>query len=277
VEQLGAVQTAGYKKTVLEWFSETDYGGKQSDSYDLRHPGTGSWLLDSTEFTQWKGNRGETLFCPGMPGAGKTILTSVVVQTIRDSYACDPNVATAWLYCDYRLKSEQTFNNLLGSLVRQLCLNQMRLPSIVEELYKQNEGRSTRPSIADLDRSLGAAITSTSRVFVLVDALDECADNVWQLLRKLFELQAKHNINLFATSREIPGIMEQFTGLPKVEIRASDQDIRAYLDGYLRDHIGAMPSCVRKSAALQHEVKDAILTTADGMCVCSIISIVGCH
>lgn len=105
-------------------------------------------------------------------------------------------------------------------------------------------------------------------MFVLIDALDECGGDLFQLLRKLFNLQAKHEINLFATARELPDIMGLFKGLPELEIRASDQDIKAYLDGYLDAHFDEMPAFVRKSLDLQGDMKDAILTTADEMYVC---------
>jgi hypothetical protein len=38
------------------------------------------WLLDSDEFQTCLDTDKQTLFCPGIPGAGKTILSSIVVD-----------------------------------------------------------------------------------------------------------------------------------------------------------------------------------------------------
>ncbi|KAH8911813.1 ankyrin [Coniochaeta sp. PMI_546] len=265
LEELQNVQTAEDRDAVLEWLSRADYGGKQSDSYHLRQPGTGSWLLDSPEFTKWKENRGETLFCPGMPGAGKTVLTSVVVRNLMDDYADSPNVAIAWLYCDFRLKSEQKLNNMLASLVKQLLLDQKSLPSIVERLYRRNRPRKTHPSTQDLVEALESAVARSARVFVLVDGLDEYSDGRDKLLGTLLRLQATYQVNLFATSRYIPDIVGHFEDMPRLEIRATDQDIKTYLEGYLEAHIGEISSLIRKDHALQRDIVDAITEAADGM------------
>jgi hypothetical protein len=38
------------------------------------------WLLDSDEFQKWLKQSGQTMFCPGILGVGKTILASIVVD-----------------------------------------------------------------------------------------------------------------------------------------------------------------------------------------------------
>jgi hypothetical protein len=38
-------------------------------------------------------------------------------------------------------------------------------------------------------------------------------------------------VNIFATSRPIPQIIDQFNGSVQLEIRAHDEDVRKYLDG----------------------------------------------
>jgi hypothetical protein len=46
---------------------------------------------------------GETLFCPGIPGGGKTILTSVVIDNLQRKFRKRKDVASiAYLYCNFR-------------------------------------------------------------------------------------------------------------------------------------------------------------------------------
>lgn len=52
---------------------------------------TGTWLLEVNEFKNWiiqdhdTPEDQHTLFCPGLPGAGKPILTSVVINELQEN------------------------------------------------------------------------------------------------------------------------------------------------------------------------------------------------
>ena len=65
---------------ILNWIVPADYGGQHSDYITWRQDGTCQWLLDSKEFQERVRTGKQTLFCPGIPGVGKTILTSIVVE-----------------------------------------------------------------------------------------------------------------------------------------------------------------------------------------------------
>ncbi|RYO87951.1 hypothetical protein DL766_010235 [Monosporascus sp. MC13-8B] len=70
------------RQIILDWITPIDYTPQQNDYFSRRQAGTGEWLLDSTEYQAWLKTDGQTLFCPGIPGAGKTILASVVIENI---------------------------------------------------------------------------------------------------------------------------------------------------------------------------------------------------
>ncbi len=60
----------------------------------------------------------ETLFCPGPPGAGKKILTTVVVDHLLTNLRShDDTIGIAYSCCDYKKQEEQTLINLASSLV----------------------------------------------------------------------------------------------------------------------------------------------------------------
>ncbi|PVI01419.1 hypothetical protein DM02DRAFT_525133, partial [Periconia macrospinosa] len=44
------------------------------------------WLLNLAEFKSWIETKNQTLFCPGIPGAGKKILTSIVVEELSTRF-----------------------------------------------------------------------------------------------------------------------------------------------------------------------------------------------
>ena len=113
--------------TILGWSAPFDYAAQQHDFISRRQAGTGQWLLDSTEFKRWLETDNQTLFCPGIPGAGKTIITSIVVDKLTTQICADPKIGIAYIYCNYRRQDEQKIDDLLASLLKQLV---ERLPSL---------------------------------------------------------------------------------------------------------------------------------------------------
>jgi Cdc6-like AAA superfamily ATPase len=254
-------------RTIADWLTPVEYGPQHSDYFNSRQPGTGQWLLDSVEFQTWLETNKQTLFCPGIPGAGKTILTSIVIEELTRRFSNDPTIGIAYIYCNFRRQDEQKIEDFLASLLKQLAKSQPSLPSIVKDLYGRHETKRTRPSLKELSDTLQIVTKSFSRVFVIIDALDECQEVSdgcrSKFLSEIFSLQTKCGSNIFATSRSLPDIIERFNNKMQLEIRASNQDVQRYLDG----HMSQLPGCVLRSSELQDEIKAKIIKAVDGMYV----------
>ncbi|KAK3372636.1 hypothetical protein B0H63DRAFT_514004 [Podospora didyma] len=139
-----------------------------------RQPGTGQWLLDSEKFQAWLSTEQQTLFCPGIPGTGKTILTSVVVDELITRLGNDKSIGVAYLYCNFRRQNEQTAKSLLESLLKQLAEGSPSFPEALKSLYDKHQKTRTRPLFDEISRTLQSVAAVNSRVFVAVDAVDEC-------------------------------------------------------------------------------------------------------
>ncbi|UKZ79450.1 hypothetical protein TrVFT333_007205 [Trichoderma virens FT-333] len=253
------------KLQILDWITSIDYGPQQSDFFKRRQPGTGQWLLDSAEYQTWFKTGKQTLFCPGIPGAGKTILTSIVVDYLERIFKADPTISIAYIYCNYKRQEEQPIEKLLASLLKQLSRGQQPLPNCVRDMHNQHNDKRTRPSLSEIIAALHLVAEIYSKIFIIVDALDECQNLVGcrqAFIRELFMLQGKCEVNLFITSRFIPEIVDRFkTASVSLEIRASTKDIRRYLKG----HIGQLPMFVQQNQKLQQEVVTGISEAVDGM------------
>ncbi|RYP43045.1 hypothetical protein DL770_011882 [Monosporascus sp. CRB-9-2] len=252
------------QRTILDWITPIDYAPQQSDIINRRQPGTGQWLLDSAEYQDWLKDDKQTLFCPGIPGAGKTILTSIVVENLMARFENNRNIGVAYLYCNFRQQDDQKAEDLLRSLLKQLAQGRSPLPESVVSLYESHKDKRTRPSFDEISRALQSVTALYSQVFIVVDALDECQTTGGcrtRLLSMLFSLQAKYGTNLFTTSRFIPEITEMFSRSTSLEIRASAEDVRRYVDG----DISHLPSFVGRNPELQEEIKTGIVKAIDGM------------
>jgi Cdc6-like AAA superfamily ATPase len=265
VDQLNRRQDEQERGAIVEWLTPVDYTAQQMDFIGRRQEGTGQWLLDSSETQQWLSGRKQTLFCPGIPGAGKTMSTAIIVDYLEKKFENDPKVGIAYLYCNFRRQQEQRPSDLLTSLLKQLTQRQIPLPEAVKYLYERHKFKGTRPSLDEIVRVLYSTVTSYSRLFILIDALDECQvsdGSQGKLLTEIFNLQAKAGVNLFTTSRFIPEILSEFKGKSiKLEIRASNGDVERYLDG----HMSMLPSCVLRNPGLQGKIKTEIIKAVDGM------------
>ena len=154
------------------------------------------------------------------------------------------------------------------SIIKQLTQCQPSLPESVKELYERHKDRRTRPSLDELLRTLQFLAITYSRVFFVVDALDECqaSDGCRKVfLSQLFDLQKKCPVNIFATARPIPEIAEKFNGIT-LEIRAHESDVRKYLEGC----ISQTESKLLKEH--EEEIKSRITEVVDGMYVNSHIT-----
>jgi hypothetical protein len=204
------------RQTILDWLTPINFLSQQHDFITRRQEGTGQWLLNSEQFQAWLNTSKHTLFCPGIPGSGKTILTSIVVEELATRFSNDPNVGIAYLYRNFRRKDEQKAQDLLASLLKQLSEERSSLPDSVKSLYDKHKEKRTRPSLDEISRTLQSVAGTYSRVMIIVDALDECqvSDGCrMTFLTEIFSLQTKTKANLFATSRFIPDITEKFKGI----------------------------------------------------------------
>lgn len=261
-------------QAIIDWLTPDDYYSQQADTIHRRQAGTGQWLLDSEEFKTWARTEKQILFCPGIPGSGKTILTSIVVEELTSRAANDGNgsVGVAYVYCNFRQHDKQKAKDLLLSLLKQLAQGRSSLPSAIISLHATHKRNSTQPVLDEVSSALQSVASLYSRVFVVVDALDECQIEGGcraRFLQEIFSLSAKCGSNVFATSRFIPEIMDKFNDTARVEIRASPEDVRRYVDG----HISQLSSFVSRSPELQTEIKDGIVKVVDGMYVDPTVSL----
>ncbi|KAF2174830.1 hypothetical protein K469DRAFT_756574 [Zopfia rhizophila CBS 207.26] len=236
-------------QAILDWLTPLDYAPQQNDFISRRQEGTGQWLLDSKEFKDWLSETKQTLFCPGMPGAGKTIITSIVVNYLHTTFRNDPTVAVAYLYCNFRQQHEQQPTDLLLSLLKQLIQEQPHLVNSVKNLYNLHKKKRTRPSLDEISKVLHSVIINYSKSFIIVDALDECQvsnRDRKKFLLEIFKLQTQTAANIFATSRFIPEVEREFEGRILVEIHATNDDVQRYLEGQMSQ----LPSFVSRNVGL---------------------------
>lgn len=253
------------RRDVMAWISALNFSARQNDHLIRREHGTSEWILHSKEFKSWLSEAGSTIWCRGIPGAGKTVLTSVVVDHLGKLKNASENTSLAYVYCSYKEREDHTVTNLIANILQQLIPEDAAIPGEIMSLYRHHVRNRSRPTLTEWSRLLQSEVRRSSTVLIVIDALDErleeedTSDNFLQELKRLQPF-----IHLFVTSRPNPVTEQEFEKAIHLKIHAHDSDVRRYLEQRivrtprLRRH-------VEKDPALQRNIINAIIEKSKGM------------
>ena len=128
--------------------------------------------------------------------------------------AGEESIAVSGLYCDFLAQQEQTTTNIMGAILQQLA-GRGGIPDHLREAFEKAkmEFGGREPRLAKLMEMLRTAIPLLPRVFICLDALDECLPKYLpELLKSLRDIV-----------RECPGTRVFLTGRPHVR-----EDVQRY-------------------------------------------------
>lgn len=179
------------------------------------------------------------------------------------------NVGVACVYLNHKEAEDQTPSRLLAGLWRQLVLDR-DVGSLARQLYRWHYDKCTRASLEEVIDLLHSSFAEFSTVYIVVDAIDEYPEGQrWILLQRLAAMDP--TVNLMITSRPHVTPDASLPNLDTLEIRASDDDVRRYVDSQIQrsprlsKHVQARPE-------LREEIHSKMSRTVDGMYVLSFIS-----
>jgi predicted ATPase len=104
---------------INKWLSPSEPSTNLNEAKRKRHEGTGSWFLESEPFKEWKSGSRRYLWLHGIPGCGKTVLCSTIIEYLRQNKE-DPSHIILDFFFDFKDKEKQSLDNLVRSLVAQL-------------------------------------------------------------------------------------------------------------------------------------------------------------
>lgn len=153
---------------------------------------------------------------------------------------------------------------MLGSIIQQLLLRQNVIPKDVQELYDLHKRSNTQPDLAELSMHLDSIVSLFFRVYIVVDALDECDESNKTRSTLLNHLQSLGlHVQLLFTSRplgEVPLDAVQF------EVTAQEDDMRKYLRFQIKKEAGLAKLC-HDNGGFEDEIFDKLIARAGGMSV----------
>jgi hypothetical protein len=232
----------------------------------MHEPLTGNWLLQSDDFAKWKWKSKQLLWLHGIPGCGKTILTSTVVEHVKTICKEGSQCQYIFYYFDFNDSRKQEVAGLLRSVLAQLASRDPVTLKEIEKLYIQNDRGKQQPDKKSLLSILLSVLRSSLRTYLIIDALDECSQRD-EMLEVLFDVnkQCSEDVSILVTSRKEHDIELVLDGLASSSIGIQ----QAVVDADIRIHV---KTCLVKDAKLKRwppEVKEemevALVRGARGM------------
>ncbi|KAJ7318054.1 ankyrin repeat-containing domain protein [Mycena albidolilacea] len=262
----GAEISIQQRDMIISWLSPINFFLRHADISQLREKGTGGWLLADPVFKKWKSGSGSTLWCHGIPGAGKTVLVSMVVDHLSAAFRNNKDIGISCIYLNHKEVDIQTPSRLLAGLWRQLVYDR-DISSIAENLYKQHWQKGTAPSLEEVVNVLSSSIKEFSQVFIIVDAMDEYPEDQRLILLKHLteQMGLSLSVNLMVTSRPHVPAGPTLPNVETLEIGAMAEDIQKFVNARID-----LSSCLYKHVQRQPKLREDILSkisskSVDGM------------
>jgi hypothetical protein len=183
---------------------------------------------------------------------------------VQQKFLNDDDIGIACVYFNH--KEDISPVDIIGSVLKQLVQRKQSVSEEIQDLHRKHLNRETRPSLVELSELLQLESRSFSKVFVILDALDECPESNntrSKILRELQKLQPM--MQLMVTGRPVvSNLMSIFTDLTNLEIRALDSDIAKFVAGQVEIDEN-LRNYTQRDKDLKAIIVDTIVSNAKGM------------
>ncbi|OAF55629.1 hypothetical protein VC83_07589 [Pseudogymnoascus destructans] len=255
---------------IRRWLSPPDPSINYRKAIKLRQSDTGLWLLESEVYSKWKRNASSFVWLYGIPGCGKTILTSTVTEDIFLYCANDPGKVVAYFYFDFTDANKQKTELMVRSLISQLSEQCIKMPLALEALYSSSDKGNRQPSLDALMNVLQHMLQEFPQSYLILDALDECANRaeLARILEQMAEWQLE-DMRVLVTSRKERDIESSLKDIINrdciiyLEPQVVDKDIQTYICQRLSDDKELIKW--QKDAEIRREIETTLMEGSRGI------------
>jgi Cdc6-like AAA superfamily ATPase len=210
--------------------------------------------------------RSSCLWLHGIPGCGKTILTSKVIDTLSERL--EKTEALAYCYCDYAEIITLETQTVVKTIVHQI-LKPLAIPEEVEEKVTKLfiQGNRT-PNLDDLLSTIRLAASGFSKVYVVLDGIDECQkqdqQDVLYVINQITSIESPI-FKVFVSSREESRISSALD-CPRIQVLddAVHKDIKDFASAGVQSRLDSGEMTIG-NLALKEEVISELVAKAHGM------------
>lgn len=225
---------------IVRTLSAPDPSTNYRRAVDTRQSSTGLWFLESDQYRNFKGGQVQAIWLHGIPGCGKSVLSSTIIDDLHQLCGSGTRSIVLYFYFDFSDPLKRTPDLMIRSIITQLVRNVSAIPDAAAKLFSSLKSGNRQGSIEEYLTALQYLVQEFSRVFLVLDALDECyrQGTGMKELRKILTTITEWNIetlHLIVTSRrerDIESWLDGLVGSPNIISLQSDivdKDIQLYV------------------------------------------------
>ncbi|KAF5331962.1 hypothetical protein D9611_008863 [Ephemerocybe angulata] len=242
---------------IVAWLDGPDFLRICQAALAQRMPGTGMWFIESEEFRQLVEGRSIIVWGTGMPGAGKTVLSSFSFKHLTDTFQGDKGVAVLGVFLRYNERC--ALRDVFAALLCQLVKGHQCAYVYMKAVYARTQ--ATGIVEQDLVEALRDIFGALDRVFVVIDGLDEVDDEVRDgLLHVLPSLGA----NVLILSRPLELCWNHVPGALRLRAEARNEDIDLFVEAKIKLS-SKLQAILNGDHVLIGRLKARVRASADGM------------
>ena len=254
------------RRQIYQWLRPPDPFANQEAARQKHAKSTNDWLLRSQDFVNWMKAPPDLLTLYGIPGSGKTILASSVIAEIEEKILNSKSILL-YYYFDFNDRQKQNVSGCISSLLLQLAFvmedfDKLRLLYVACDLGRR------QPSIHEMKETLRNALKALPKVYMVLDALDECQE-LDEALSFIVSACGSWDtdVKTLVTSRKERNIDEALNILDPITINLRDELITQDIQVYVQGRLNASPRLKKwcSDPQIKSEIERTLISGADGM------------
>ncbi|KAK8220654.1 ankyrin repeat-containing domain protein [Phyllosticta capitalensis] len=269
---------------------------QQVENLKNRSPNTCKWIFERGKYNDWELGTGKrTFWLSGPAGVGKSFLSSSVIEELDSGDIDGKKPLVVFFFCkvgnDATQKGKKIMLHLLLQLFNEACnlgsrgkansndngkLKRACIDIVKGRAEKKDAGRADDLRMSKMTQMFADIMEHLGRrIFIILDALDECVD--WAkdesgLLHSLIYLTSKESSTSLFISSRVNGDIETSLSIPRHRIQvdksANEEDIGRFVDHELgQKEFDFLKKKVKENA------RSTIMAKSEGMFQYAVIAI----
>lgn len=189
--------------------------------------------------------------------------SSIIIDDLLRNQA-SATTAITYIYCNPKDPENQTATALVGSILKQLLAQLPTLPLSILDFYDKLSSKNDVPTSEQMLSLVLNTCKVYKKTFLVVDALDECEAR--RSFLPVLEQLGRAGVRVLVTSRpHKPDIADFFRNSSRLDIVASDDDIKLYVEEQISSNFKHKELAEKLSEDMRRTIVSTIMRNAQGL------------
>lgn len=239
-------------------------------------PGAYRWVLKDSSFRQWRdGSGSQLLWVKGGPGKGKTMLLCGIIDELRPAVQLtdvSSDTVVAHFFCQATDARLNRASGVLRGLIYMLAKKQ---PSLVSHIQKHHQDAGQKLfedhnawfALQGILQDVLHNLAPNTTTYLVIDALDECEEDLPQLLKFIVSNSTIPSVKWIVSSRKLLEISEGFArleGNALLSLDIGNCSPSDAIDHYIQEKVRQLTKLKDYDQVLADSVREHCSRNADG-------------